>query len=66
MQPFILPKYSKVLYHLQPETKYFIQTGIEAQETPINRLPLELRLAPAKALNVAPNAAQLLLSRECN
>jgi hypothetical protein len=60
----ILPKYSKVLYRLNRETKYFLQTAIEAQQTPINRLPLEMRLAPAKAGNVTPNASRLLLSRE--
>jgi hypothetical protein len=66
METFNLPKYSKVIYRLNPETKYFIQTEIEAQETPINRLPLEMRLAPAGAANVKINAAKVLLSKEHN
>ncbi len=61
----ILPKYSKVIYSLNPDGIYFTQSEIERQETPINRLPLELRIAPAGASNVKPNATKVLLSREC-
>jgi hypothetical protein len=66
MGTFNIPKYSKVTYQLNPETKYFLQTEIEAQETPINRLPLEMRLAPAGAANVKINASKVLLSKEHN
>jgi hypothetical protein len=64
METFNLPKFSRVIYRLNPETKYFLQSEIEAQETPINRLPLELRLAPAGAANVKINATKVLLSKE--
>lgn len=60
-----LPKYSKVIYAFSPETKYYIQKEIERQETPIKRLPIEMRLAPAGAENVKVNAAKVLLSKEC-
>jgi hypothetical protein len=66
MESFNIPKYSKVIYRQNPETKYFLRTEIEAQETPINRLPLEMRLAPAGAANVKINASKVLLSKEHN
>lgn len=65
MNTFNLPKYSKVIYCLNPEAKYFLQSEIEVQETPLNRLPLEMRLAPAGAANVKPNASKVLLSKDC-
>lgn len=66
METFNLPKYSKVIYSLNPESKYYTKTQIEAQETPINRLPLELRLAPVGAAQIKPNADTMLLSRLVN
>jgi hypothetical protein len=66
MEKSILPKYSKVIYRFNEETKYYLQSEIEVKETLINRLPKEIRLASAKAGNVTPNASRLLLSRECN
>jgi len=66
MNNSILPKYSKVIYTFNPERRYFIQTKIECQETPLNRLPLELRIAPAGAGNVKVNVSKLILSKECN
>lgn len=60
-----LPKYSKVIYAFYPETKYYTQKEIERQETPLNRLPVQMRLAPAGAANVKVNAAKVLLSKEC-
>lgn len=60
-----LPKYSTVIYAFDNETKYYIQKQIERQETPIKRLPLQMRLAPAGAANVKVNAAKVLLSKEC-
>lgn len=66
MGTFNLPKCSKVLYQLQPGGVYFVQTGIEVQETPVNRLPAELRLAPTGAAQIKPNADKMLLDRPVN
>jgi hypothetical protein len=63
---FILPKYSQVIYGLNHETKYYTQTEIKRQETPLKRLPLQIRVAPIGAANVKPNASKLLLSKECS
>lgn len=60
-----LPKYSKVIYTCNAETKYYIQKESERQETPVKRLPIEMRLAPAGAANVKVNAAKVLLSKDC-
>ena len=65
MTSSILPKYSKVIYAFNPETRYFFKSIIDCQETPLNRLPLQLRIAPAGAANVKINASKLLLSKEC-
>ena len=62
-QSSVLPMYSKVIYRLSPESKYFLQFQIERQETPINRLPKELRLAPTGAAQIKPNAEKMLLDR---
>jgi hypothetical protein len=59
----ILPKYSKLIYRLSSESRYFIQSEIDRQETPINRLPKELRLAPTGAAQIKTNATQMLLDR---
>jgi hypothetical protein len=66
MQTYILPKYSKVIYRFNSETKHFVQSEIEVQETPINRIPMELRLAPVGASQIRPNADKMLLSRLVN
>ncbi|RYE56581.1 MAG: hypothetical protein EOP48_07685 [Sphingobacteriales bacterium] len=66
METFNIPKYSTVIYRLNPETRYFAQTLVEVAETPITRLPAEMRQAPAKAGNIIPNASLLMLSRKCN
>ena len=64
MTSSILPKYSTAIYAFNPQTRYFSKSRIECQETPLNRLPLELRIAPAGAANVKVNACKLLLSKE--
>ena len=63
METFNLPKYSKVLYQLQPGGVYYVQTAIEAQETSLERLPKEMRLAPTGAAQIKPNADKMLLDR---
>ncbi len=63
---FNLPKYSKVIYNLNPETRYYTQTEIKRQETPLKRLPLQIRVAPIGAANVKLNASKMLLSKGCN
>lgn len=62
-QGSFLPKYSRVIYRLTEESKYFLQSVIERQETPLNRLPKELRLAPTGAAQIKPNADKILLDR---
>lgn len=64
MYQFNLPKYSKVLYNLETPGPYFHQTAIQAQEGPLTRLPLHLRIAPVGAAQIKPNADKMLLSRE--
>src|SRR5687768_6006718 len=63
MEKFNSAKYSKVIYQLNPETKYYRQSIIERQETSLNRLPEELRIAPVGASQIKPNADTILLSR---
>ena len=63
IQAFTLAKHSKVIYRPQPTGSYYAQTAIEAKQTPIDRLPQELRIAPTGAERIRLNADTMLLDR---
>lgn len=64
MQTFNLAAYSLATYLKNDNNSYYSKRELEAVKPVIHRLPNELRIAPAKALRIATNASELILSKE--
>ncbi len=63
-KPIHLPQYKRVFYHYDPQTGEYIKTLENAQETPVMRLPYQLKTEPAILHQIKCNATVIIRGKE--
>ena len=59
-----LPQYKRVFYQYDPQTGHYIKTEKNALETPVMRLPYELKEEPAILHQIKCNAVKIIRGKE--
>ena len=62
--PQFLPQYKTVFYAYDPQTGQYIKTSRNAQETPVIRLPYQLKTEPAILHQIKCNASIIIRGNE--